>query len=254
MKIIRFLHKHEDAAWGLLEDGVVRRLKDDPFEKITPVAKRIPFQSVKLLAPTRPSKIVMVGINYKDHAAEMGRAIPKEPLVFLKAPSSIINPGAVIRYPKIASRVDHEAELAVVIKRPTRHVSAKEVRRHILGYTCLNDVTERNFQKTDGQWARAKSFDTFCPLGPWIETELDPADLHISCRVNGVVKQSSRTSDLIFSVPKLISYISQVMTLWPGDVVSTGTPAGIGPLLPGDHVTVEIQGIGILENQVASAK
>jgi len=200
-----------------------------------------------------PSKIVCVGQNYRAHAAEMGKGIPAEPLLFLKPPSALVADGGEIARPGGYSRVDHEAELGVVIGTRARRVHRDAALDHVLGYLCVNDVTVRELQARDGQWTRAKGFDTFCPVGPRIVSGLDPADLAIRCRVNGEVRQDSRTSDLIFDVPALIEFISRHMTLEPGDLISTGTPAGVGNLAVGDQVEVEIEGIGVLRNRVVAA-
>lgn len=201
-----------------------------------------------------PSKIVGIGQNYRAHAAEMGKGIPSEPLMFLKPPSALLGDGAAIERPDGYLRVDHEGELGVVIGTRARHVAVEDALRHVLGYTCVNDVTVRDLQQKDGQWTRAKGFDTFCPVGPVIASGLDPRDLHIATRVNGVTRQSSRTSDLIFDVATLIAFVSRHMTLEPGDLISTGTPAGVGNLAVGDVVEVEIEGIGILRNPVVAPR
>ncbi len=197
-----------------------------------------------------PSKIIGIGVNYRAHAVEMGKPLPTEPLMFLKASSALLPDGENIVRPRGYQRVDHEAELGVVIGRRCRRVSARDAMSYVMGVTCINDVTVRDLQQRDGQWTRAKGFDSFCPLGPRIVRGLDPGDLRISCRVNGEVRQDSRTSDLIQPVPQLIAFISQVMTLEAGDVISTGTPSGVGNLSPGDVVEVEIEGIGVLRNTV----
>ncbi len=199
-----------------------------------------------------PSKIVGIGQNYRLHAQEMGKGIPSEPLIFFKPPSALVGDGGVIERPAGYARVDHEAELGVVIGKRARRVRKADALDHVLGFTCVNDVTVRELQQKDGQWARAKGFDTFCPVGPRIVSGLDPSDLAIRCRVNGVVKQDSRTSDLIFDVPTLIEFITAHMTLEPGDLISTGTPAGVGNLNVGDLVEVDIQGIGVLANRVVA--
>jgi 2-keto-4-pentenoate hydratase/2-oxohepta-3-ene-1,7-dioic acid hydratase in catechol pathway len=206
---------------------------------------------VQLLAPCLPSKIVAVGRNYAAHAAEFGHDLPAEPLIFLKPPSSVIGPGAAIVYPRhLSQRVDYEAELAVIVGRRARHIRADQAHAYIRGYTCANDVTARDLQQRDEQWNRSKGFDTFCPLGPWIVPGLDVSDLAIRCRVNGELRQEGHTRDLIFDVSQLMAYVTAVMTLEPGDVLLTGTPAGVGPLRPGDRVAVEIEGLGTLENEV----
>jgi 2-keto-4-pentenoate hydratase/2-oxohepta-3-ene-1,7-dioic acid hydratase in catechol pathway len=190
-------------------------------------------------------------VNYRDHAAEFKKELPREPLIFLKPPSAIINPGDVIIHPKISRRVDFEAELAVVIGRRAHRVGVEQALAHVRGFTCINDVTARDLQKSDGQWTRAKGFDTFAPLGPCIATGLDPSGLAIRSYLNGELRQNARTSDLVFGVPQLVSFVSQVMTLLPGDVIATGTPAGVGPMRSGDRIEIEIEGIGRLTNTVA---
>lgn len=217
-----------------------------------PSIARVPLshKDVRLLSPVEPSKIVSVGLNYKPHAKELGMEIPSEPIIFLKPPTSVVGPRDAIIYPESAGRVDYEAELAVVIKKTARFVSKKDVNRYILGYTCFNDVTARDLQAKDGQWTRAKSFDTFAPIGPCIETELDPKDLRVRTYLNGQIKQESRTSEFIFDIPRLMEFISGIMTLLPGDVIATGTPKNVGPMCPGDEVVVEIENIGKLKNHV----
>jgi 2-keto-4-pentenoate hydratase/2-oxohepta-3-ene-1,7-dioic acid hydratase in catechol pathway len=217
------------------------------------LASAVALDSAVLLPPSTPSKIVCVGRNYADHAKEMGGEVPLEPMLFLKAPSALIAQGAQIRIPGMSKEVHYEAELAIVIGRVAQAVSVESALQYVLGYTCFNDVTARDLQRKDNQWGRAKSFDTFAPMGPWIETELVPDAVRIRCLVNGEVKQEGDTSDFIFKPPELVSFISQVMTLVPGDVIATGTPAGVGPLSPGDTVEVEIAGIGKLSNAVVSA-
>lgn len=208
------------------------------------------IEDVELLAPCQPSKIVCVGLNYVEHARELKMLLPDEPVIFLKPPSAAIGPGAEIVVPKSSQRVDYEGELGVVIGKRCKSIAADDAEKHILGYTCFNDVTARDLQQKDGQWTRAKSFDTFAPFGPWIAS-IDPKDADIKTRVNGEVKQSSNTSDLIFGVPSLVEFISNIMTLEPGDIIATGTPPGVGPLEKGDVVEVEIEGIGLLKNRVA---
>lgn len=205
---------------------------------------------VELLSPTEPSKIVCIGLNYREHANELKMKLPDEPIIFLKPPSAVLDPGKEIIYPKSSVRVDYEGELGVVIGKRCKSAAAKDYADYILGYTCFNDVTARDLQQKDGQWTRAKSFDTFAPFGPAI-AKIDPLDANIQTRVNGQTKQKSNTSDLIFEVPKLIEFISGVMTLLPGDVIATGTPPGVGQLQKGDIVEVEIEGIGVLRNSVS---
>jgi len=208
------------------------------------------LSEVELLAPCQPSKIVCIGLNYREHADELQMKIPDEPIIFLKPPTAVLDPGKEIVYPASSSRVDYEGELGVVIGKKCRDVASKNYADYVLGYTCFNDVTARDLQKKDGQWTRAKSFDTFAPFGPWI-AKIDPLDADIQTRVNGQIKQNSNTSDLIFDVPKLIEFISGIMTLLPGDVIATGTPPGVGPVQKGDRIEIEIEGIGVLRNTVA---
>ncbi len=204
-----------------------------------------------MLAPVTPSKIVCVGRNYREHAAELGNKMPEEPLLFLKAPSAVIGDGATIELPRESERVEHEGELGVVISQPARHISADEdPLSYVLGYTCVNDVTARDLQRKDVQFTRAKSFDTFCPVGPLIVSDIDPLDAQVTTRLNGDIKQRARTSTMAFSVPFLIRYIAEIMTLNPGDLIATGTPAGVSPMKHGDVVEIEIDGIGVLRNSV----
>jgi 2-keto-4-pentenoate hydratase/2-oxohepta-3-ene-1,7-dioic acid hydratase in catechol pathway len=232
-------------------DGLVRggslSLEDN---RIVSGGEVLAIEDVDLLAPCCPSKIVCVGLNYVEHAKELKMKLPEEPILFLKPPSAVIGPGAQIVVPESSQRVDYEGELGVVIGKRCKAIASDEVKKYVLGYTCFNDVTARDLQQKDGQWTRAKSFDTFAPFGPWIAC-IDPSDADIKTSVNGQVKQSSNTFDLIFGVPKLIEFISHVMTLEPGDVIATGTPPGVGRLEKGDVVEVEIEGIGVLKNQVA---
>ncbi|HKW45085.1 MAG TPA: fumarylacetoacetate hydrolase family protein [Candidatus Eremiobacteraceae bacterium] len=209
---------------------------------------------VALLAPCLPSKIVCVGRNYAEHAGEMGKEVPKEPLLFFKPPSAVLDPNAAIIYPRQSARVDFEGELGVVIGRRCRNVSCAAALDYVLGFTIVNDVTARDLQASDGQWARAKGFDTFAPIGPWIVSDLDWRDVRISTRLNGDLKQDASTRSMIFDVPALIEFISAAFTLEPGDVIATGTPSGVGPMNPGDSVTVDIQGLGSLTNRVAAAQ
>lgn len=208
------------------------------------------FDERALLAPVRPTKVVAIARNYAAHARELGHEVPSEPLFFLKPPSSLIGPGQAILLPPQSAEVHHEAELALVIGVRAHRLRPDEVRAHIFGYTCLNDVTARDLQRADKHFTRAKGFDTFCPLGPWIETELPAGPLAISCRVDGEIRQLGSTADLIFSIEQLVAYVSSVMTLEPGDVIATGTPAGVGPLRAGEQVEVEVEGIGTLSNPV----
>lgn len=250
MKIARFQHDNK-VEYGIIEDGLVRVIDGPIFEDNIRLSDiYISTDEIRLLAPVFPSKVVCVGLNYKDHAEELGIPIPDEPIIFLKPPTSIIGPGENIFYPAGIGRLDYEAELALVIKKISRDVSTENARERILGYTCLNDVTARDLQKKDGQWTRAKSFDTFCPIGPYICSNIDPDNADIKLLVNNEVRQSSATNDLIFPVDFLVSFISRIMTLLPGDVIATGTPGGVGPLSRGDEVEVNISAIGSLKNRV----
>lgn len=249
MRVVRIFHE-EDVRYGLADDSMVTLISDEPFAAWEPEGV-IPLPHAQLLAPAVPTKVVCAGINYRAHAKEMGHQLPEDPVIFLKPPTSVIGHGAEIRIPDGFDTVDYEGELAVVLGRRTHNISAEEAPAHILGYSCANDVTNRVLQKKDGQWTRAKGFDTFCPLGPWVETDVDPRDLQIETFVNGELRQSSRTSEMIFNPFQIVSFISHVMTLLPGDVVLTGTPMGVGPVASGDAVEVRIEGIGSLVNRVA---
>jgi len=253
MRIARFEFEGQ-ARYGLAdpESGKVREIAGDPFDGVeaTGVVRRL--DEVRLLAPVVPGKIVAVGLNYKDHAREMGKEIPEEPLLFLKASSALNDPGGEIVYTSQSRRVDHEAELAVVVGRAAKNVKARDAASFILGYTCINDVTARDLQVKDVQYTRAKGFDTFAPLGPWIETDFDPSAVPVRCLVNGEMRQDGNTREMGASVFRLVEFISSVMTLFPGDVIATGTPPGVGPLRVGDVVTVEVGGIGALTNRVVA--
>ena len=248
MRVVR-VFTGEDVRYGLADAASITLITDEPFSAWE-TDDVIPMAGARLMPPAMPTKIVCVGINYKQHAREMGHELPAEPLIFLKPPTSMNAPGGEIHLPPGAGRVDYEGELAVVIGKRTHRVSAEEALSHVLGYTCANDVTARYLQRRDGQWTRANGFDGFCPLGPWVETDLDPSDLQIETFVNGELRQSARTSDMIFDVATLVSAISQTMTLLPGDTVLTGTQSGVGQLYAGDTVEVRIQGIGSLSNRV----
>jgi 2-keto-4-pentenoate hydratase/2-oxohepta-3-ene-1,7-dioic acid hydratase in catechol pathway len=228
----------------------IGRIDKTPFAPYRREVATLQAETVRVLAPVAPGKIIGIGRNYAAHAVEQEVEIPELPLLFLKAPSSVIGPGEAISLPPQSQQVEHEAELAIVIGTPGRWIAPPDVPDHILGYTIANDVTARDLQRNDGQWARGKSFDTFCPLGPWIETELDPADAVITCSVNGQMRQMASTRDMIFPVRQLVAFVSSVMTLEPGDVILTGTPAGVGALQHGDEVTIEIEGLGRLTNPV----
>lgn len=249
MKIVRF-ESGGTAQYGILDGKVVRAIADGPFHAVTEAHVSYHLEEIKILAPCSPSKIVAVGINYRSHALEMGNELPESPLIFLKPPTTVIGPDEDIIYPPSSKQVDYEGELGVVIGKTARRVPAGKARDYVLGYTCLNDVTARDLQRLDGQWTRSKGFDTFAPFGPCIETEVDDTRLPVQTFVNGRLVQEGNTSDLIFGVAELVSFISDVMTLLPGDVVATGTPGGVGPIQPGDTVEVRIDPIGTLRNRV----
>ena len=260
MRIVRFSPNSSaglgtDPLFGVLNDeDQILVLRGDPiYSGIVPTESKVSLSDVRLLAPVIPrSKVVCVGKNYADHAAEMGSDVPKEPVIFLKPNTSVIGPNDTIQWPRMSERVDFEGELAVVISRICKDVPAEKVGDVIFGYTVANDVTARDLQKVDGQWNRAKGFDTFCPLGPWIETEFIPGSQKIITTLNGEIKQSEPLSSMNFKIPEIIQFISSVMTLLPGDVILTGTPAGIGPMPAGAEITVLIEGIGSLSNKVST--
>jgi len=251
MRLVRFRHG-DRIATGAVERGSdeIQVLKGTFFEDPLPTGETIPLDDVRLLAPVLPSKLVCVGKNYAAHAAEFGMQVPEEPLLFLKPSTAVIGPNDPIELLPISRRIDYEGELAVVIGRLARGVRAEEAFQVILGYTCANDVTLRDLQKTDDQWARAKGFDGSAPIGPWIETDLDPNEATVLTRLNGEVRQQGSTADLVFGVATLIEYITTFMTLLPGDLLLTGTPEGVGPLAEGDVVEVEVEGVGTLRNEV----
>jgi 2-keto-4-pentenoate hydratase/2-oxohepta-3-ene-1,7-dioic acid hydratase in catechol pathway len=260
MRIVRFsapadLGVGTDPLFGVLNDqDSILVLRGDPiYSGIVPQDKSLKLSDVKLLAPVIPrSKVVCIGKNYADHAAEMDSVVPTEPIIFIKPNTSVIGPNETIIWPSMSERVDHEVELAIVIGRICKEVPAAKARDVIYGYTIANDVTARDLQKKDGQWSRAKGFDTFCPLGPWIETEFVPKDQKITATLNGEIKQSSVLSEMIFKIPQIIEFVTNVMTLLPGDVILTGTPAGIGPMPAGASISVAIEGLGTLTNKVSA--
>jgi 2-keto-4-pentenoate hydratase/2-oxohepta-3-ene-1,7-dioic acid hydratase in catechol pathway len=237
-------------AYGLVVDGYIQPLEGDVFGSFAPSGARLPLSTVSLLAPVSPSKVVAIGLNYLDHVHEHGNRPPDEPVIFLKSPGSVAAPGEHIVLPPNGHRIDYEGELALIIGRQARHVPPDRAYDYILGCTCSADISDRDLQRRDGQWARAKSFDTFTPLGPWIAVGLGYDDLHITTRLNGQVRQDSRTSNMLFDVGTLIHVISSCMTLYPGDVIMTGTPAGVGPLCPGDVLEITVEGVGTLKNPV----
>ena len=251
MKIVRYAIDNR-IEYGICDGELVQSFAGTPYSSLKPANRHHRLSELKLLSPCLPSKITALGLNYRSHARELKMPAPDEPLLFLKPSTSVIGPEDNIIYPQSTKRLDYEGELGVVIKKPTHHVSAKEAMNHVLGYTCFNDVTARDLQQKDKQWTRAKGFDTFAPIGPCIETELDPGNALLETYLNGELSQQVNTSDLIFSVPELVSFISHIMTLMPGDVIATGTPSGIGPMQPGDVVEIKIEPIGTLRNYVVT--
>lgn len=250
MKLVRF-YAFGRTLWGEAQEDGIGVLKGNPYDgTLEPEGKSISWEVAHLLPPATPTKIVCIGSNYRKHCEEMGRAVPSVPTLFLKPPSALIGHEDAIELPANVGRVDFEGELAVVIGKTARRVSPEDARDYLLGTTILNDVTAREIQRADVQFTRGKGFDTFCPVGPVLDTEVDPTDLAISTRVNGELKQDSRTSDMIFDVPTLVSFISHVMTLCPGDIITTGTPSGVGPLAAGDTVEITLEGVGTLINEV----
>ena len=254
MKYLRFL-QNGNIRYGLVEkDNIIREVVGDIFNNHKNTENVYSLSEITFLPPCVPTKIIAVGLNYFDHANEFQMKIPDEPLIFMKPPSALIAHNDNIIYPKMSKQLDFEAELAVVIKNKVKDIEPEDVSKNILGYTCFNDVTARDLQKKDGQWTRAKSFDTFAPIGPFISTDLNPDNLQIKLYKNGQLMQDSSTGNMIFKVDKVISFISKIMTLFPGDIIATGTPSGVGQLETGDKVEVEIEGIGILKNTVFSEK
>jgi len=257
MRIARFSPPKEVSAsplFGVVSGNEIEVLAGDPlYSGIIKTGEKLALDSVKLLAPVIPrSKVVCVGKNYADHAKEMDSVVPEQPVIFIKPNTSVIGPDDAIVWPSMSKKVDHEAELAIVIGKICKDVPKERVQDVIFGYTIGNDVTARDLQKVDGQWSRAKGFDTFCPLGPWIETDIDPSDLAISAEVDGQMRQSDRTSSMIFDIPTIIHFITQVYTLLPGDVILTGTPAGVGVIPTGSTVSISIEGIGTLSNRAVA--
>ena len=250
MRLVRF-DLEGRSGYGVLDGEKILPIWEDPFAGITETGEVLSLGEVTLLAPCEPTKIVALGLNYRDHAAEFGNPVPDEPLIFLKPSTAVIGPGADIIYPRMSRRVDYEAELAVIIGKAAHRVPENRALDYVLGYTCFNDVTARDLQKKDGQFTRAKGFDTFAAMGPWIETGIgDPDQVMVEAHLNGERRQHASTSNMVFGVRRLIAFISEVMTLLPGDVIATGTPSGIGPMHPGDVVEVRVEGIGTLRNRV----
>lgn len=252
MRFVRYQTKNQPPTFGWVQEDLVGALDGSPLSEFRRLPPSLPLESVRLLPPVLPSKIIGVGRNYVEHAKEHGAEVPDVPLIFLKPPTSLIGPGAPILLPPQSQRVEHEGELVIVIGRRGRHIEPADAADYILGYTIGNDVTARDLQRRDNQWTRAKGFDTFCPLGPWIDTEFNPTDAMVTCHVNGEMRQMASTHDMVFQPPQLIAFVSSFMTLEPGDVIMTGTPAGVGLLLPGDTVEVKIEGLGSLSNPVAA--
>jgi 2-keto-4-pentenoate hydratase/2-oxohepta-3-ene-1,7-dioic acid hydratase in catechol pathway len=250
---VALLEKQGEKAWFALQGERARRFEGNPVFGAWLGSSEEAWSPSELRAPALPSKIVCVGRNYAAHAKELGNEVPKEPLLFFKPPSAIIGPGEHVVLPPESERVEHESELGVVIGRRIRRATRDEAKAAVYGYTCVCDVTARDLQKKDGQWTRAKGFDTFCPVGPWIETDLDVSDLEVKCTVDGAVRQQGRTSQMMFDVPTLIAYVSAAMTLEPGDLIVTGTPEGVGPLAPGNRVTVAVERIGELAFDVRAS-
>jgi 2-keto-4-pentenoate hydratase/2-oxohepta-3-ene-1,7-dioic acid hydratase in catechol pathway len=250
MRLVRYQAGKESPHHGWLLDDQVGEIEGDPFGQFRRQEAKTPLSDVHLLVPVMPGKILCVGRNYVEHAKEHGAEVPDVPLIFMKPPSSVINPGDPIILPPQSQQVEHEGELVVVIGKRGRHIAAEEAKDYILGYTVGDDVTARDLQRRDNQWTRSKGFDTFCPFGPWIDTDFDASDAVITCRVNGQMRQMASTRDMVFGVGTLIAFITSVMTLEPGDLLFTGTPAGVGVLNDGDVVEVEIEGLGKLSNPV----
>ncbi len=250
MKIVRFKQEGK-IKFGELQGKAIHVIIGDIFGEYSVSEESVSLEDVQLLSPCFITKAVCVGLNYHGHAQEMNLELPSKPLIFLKPSSTLNHPGGIIEYPKSSNNLHYEAELAVVIKKEAKNIKAQDAAEYILGYTCANDVTARDLQLSDGQWTRGKSFDTFLPLGPCIETDIDASNMNIKLYLNGQLKQSSNTNDLIFKIPELVAFITEVMTLYPGDVILTGTPSGVGPMDAGDVVTVELQGIGSLTNHIS---
>ena len=251
MKLIRYRYGSDQPRYGWIYDGKVGPVEGNPFGEYRRLEADIPLSDVQLLAPVEPGKIICVGRNYVEHAKEHAAPVPEWPMLFMKPPSSLIGLNDTIILPPQSKQVEHEVELVAVIGKPGRWIQPEDVFSHIFGYTIGNDVTARDLQNIDGQWTRSKGFDTFCPLGPWIETELDPTDVLLSCRVNGELRQMTSTREMVFTVQQLVAFASTIMTLNPGDVIFTGTPAGVGVLSAGDIVECTGEGIGTLSNRIA---
>lgn len=252
MRFIRYQNGKDAPRYGWVLEDRVGLLEGSPYQEYRRLEATVSLDTVRLLAPVEPSKIICVGRNYVAHAQEHGSEVPEMPLLFLKPPTSVIGPGETILLPPQSVNVEHEAELVVVIGKRGRWIQPENALEYVLGYTVGNDVTARDLQRRDEQWTRGKGFDTFCPLGPWIETDFDPSDAMVTCHVNGEMRQMASTRDMVFSVRQIVAFTSTIMTLLPGDILMTGTPAGVGPLTNGDIVEVSIEGLGKLSNPVAS--
>lgn len=252
MRFVRYLSKERTINTGWMNGDCIGLVEGDLFGEYRRLEASLSLNSVKLLAPLQPSKIICLGRNYAEHAKEQGAEVPETPMLFMKPPTAVIAASDEIILPVQSIQVEHEAELVVVIGKKGKWIQVEDALQYVFGYTIGNDVTARDLQHKDGQWTRAKGFDTFCPLGPWIETDLDPSDTLITCRVNSELRQMASTREMVFTVPQIVAFVSTIMTLLPGDIIFTGTPAGIGPLVNGDEVEVEIEGIGILKNPVIS--
>jgi 2-keto-4-pentenoate hydratase/2-oxohepta-3-ene-1,7-dioic acid hydratase in catechol pathway len=250
MKLLRFRDKKKEEKVGWLMDDRIGLIDGDLFGEYRRLEADIPISSVQLLEPVCPSKIICIGRNYVEHAREQDSEVPDVPMIFLKPVSALLPQNGKILIPPQSQKVEHEAELVAVVSKRGRWIPAEEAEKYILGYTIGNDVTARDLQRRDGQWTRGKGFDTFSPVGPWIETDLDPADVLITCKVNSELRQMASTKEMVFTIPQLVAFISSVMTLEPGDLIFTGTPAGVGALVDGDRVEITIEGIGTLVNQV----
>lgn len=254
MKILRYFTPQHDPRFGWLYEDKIGEIDGDPFSAYRRLDPTIPVDSVKLLPPAQPGKIVCVGRNYEAHAKELGNEVGEIPILFLKPPTSLVGPGDPIILPPQSRLIQHEAELAVVIGKRGRWIQPENAMAHVFGYTIANDVTARDLQRDDVQWTRGKGFDTFCPLGPWIETEIDPVDILITCHVDDELRQMASTQDMVFTISQLIVFISSIMTLEPGDLILTGTPSGVGDLVHGNTVTITIEGVGTLSNPVSDER
>ncbi len=254
VKLGRFKDQAGSINWGIVSEDKVEIITPSPFNGYRSTGEKISLQEVELIPPVNPGKIICVGLNYRDHAREIEMDIPRTPLIFLKAPSSVTGPDTEIIKPNECVQMDFEGELAAIVGKPVKKISSREASDCLLGYTCFNDVTARDIQRKESQWSRAKSYDTFSPLGPFIVSDIDPGSLGVRLFLNGHIKQNSNTRNMIFSVDEIVSFISKIMTLYPGDVIATGTPPGVGPMEPGDRVKIEIEKIGNLENTVRKEK